>query len=123
MTGAPALPDATFTRAGRRDRCARDPSAPVSGKGAARSSEQLLEKSRPGEAVVAAVADDAERPKNDEILAFAESHSAARLRPVGAGFAQLTGNSCRRCSFPRESRTTEIDSIEPPINGHRFFST
>ena len=49
------------------------------------------------------------------------THSAARLRPVGAGFARLQATAASSCSFPRESRTTEIDSIEPPQRRH--FST
>jgi hypothetical protein len=52
----------------------------------------------------------------DHILALAE-----RSQTYGAGLARSTSSDCSSCSFLRESRTTELDSIEPPR--HRFSST
>ena len=40
----------------------------------------------------------------------------------GCRLRSTTGSGYRRCSFPRESRTTEFDSIEPPQR-HHFSST
>jgi hypothetical protein len=43
------------------------------------------------------------------ILAFAE-----RILPRASDLWVQASLACKRCSFPKESRTTEFDSIEPP---------
>jgi hypothetical protein len=52
---------------------------------------------------------------------FRRTHSAARIRPVGARPLSITSSDFSSCSSRKESRTTDIDSIEPPQRHH--FST
>jgi len=56
------------------------------------------------------------------ILGVRRTDSAAGVQTCGCRPRSTTSSGCSSCSSRKESRTTEIDSIEPP-QPHHFSST